>query len=263
MAFARTVPFLGAALVFGGAIGASAADLGSPDLNTAPTMAPMPGGYTWKWYVRADGGYSWYPTPSMSLNGFDSHETKQSGAWTVGGGIGQYYAWGFRGDLTIDHMFDAKNDADFDFGSTRLDFNSTVVLANLYYEFNRDGRFMPYIGVGIGWAHNETNSGTVVDGGGASSIDGRSTNNFAAAAMAGVSWKLWGGRTMYVSGSSKDGDPVEVNTGHAVYLDFGYRFLYLGDAKTAAFDADGATATETLKQITAHQFRIGVRYDLN
>lgn len=262
MSFSRTVPFLGAALVFGGALGASAADLGSPDLGTAPTMAPMPQ-FTWKWYIRADGGYTWYPTPGMTFSDFDNHVTKSGGAWTVGGGIGQYYAWGFRGDITVDHMFDAKNETDFDFGSTRLKFNSTVVLANLYYEFNRGARFVPYIGAGIGWAHNETDSGTVIDGGGASSFSGRSTDNFAVAAMAGLSWKLWGGRSMYVSGSTKDSDPVEVNTGRAAYLDFGYRFLYLGDVKTASFDADGTIASEKMKEITAHQIRIGLRYDLN
>lgn len=262
MFLARKVTFLSAALILGSAAGASAADLGSPDLNTAPTMAPMPA-YTYKWYLRGDGGYSWYPTPDMGFSNFDSHYTKSEGAWSVGGGIGQYYAWGFRGDITVDHMFDAKNETDFDFGSTRLDFSSTVVLANLYYEFNQGGRFVPYIGGGLGYAHNETSSGTAVDGGVASSFGGKSTDNFAAAAMAGVSWRLWGGRTMYVSGGAKDDEPVEVNTGHAAYLDFGYRFLYLGDAKTTAFDADGVTSTEKLKGITAHQIRIGLRYDLN
>jgi opacity protein-like surface antigen len=261
MFLARKVPYLSVALVLGGAIGASAADLGEPNLETAPTMAPMPS-FTWKWYLRADGGYTWYPTPDMSLGGFDNHATGSGGAWTVGGGIGQYYAWGFRGDITIDHMFDAKNDTDFEFGSSRLDFNSTVVLANLYYEFNRGGRFIPYIGGGLGYAHNETNSGTVVDGAGTSSFGGKSTENFAAAAMAGVSWRLWGGRS-YVSGGTKDGDTIQLNTDNALYLDFGYRFLYLGEARTASFDADGTTAAEKLKDITAHQLRVGLRYDLN
>ncbi|MET0432224.1 MAG: outer membrane beta-barrel protein [Hyphomicrobium sp.] len=262
MLFGRTVPILSAALVIGGAIGASAADLGEPDLNTAPTMAPMPA-FTWKWYIRADGGYSWYPTPDTSFGTFENHDSKTVGAWTVGGGIGQYYAWGFRGDITVDHMFDATSQSDFDFGSSRLDFNSTVVLANLYYEFNRGGRFVPYIGGGLGYAHNQTNSGSVVDGGVTSSVRGTSTDNFAAAAMAGVSWRLWGGRTMYVSGGTKDSEPVEVNTGNAMYLDVGYRFLYLGDVQTASFDAGGTTAVEKLKDVTAHQIRIGLRYDLN
>jgi opacity protein-like surface antigen len=253
MLFVRKAPLLGAALVLGSAFGASAADLGDVSLQDAPTMPAMPSGYTWKWYVRADGGYTWYPGPDATFGTFDSHETSGAGGWTAGGGIGQYYAWGFRGDITVDYMFDAKNETDFNFGSTRLDFNSTVVLANLYYEFNRGGRFMPYIGAGIGYAHNETSSGTT----GASSTD-----NFAAAAMAGVSWRLWGGRTMYVSGGTKD-EPVEVSTGHALYADFGYRFLYLGDAETASFDAGGQVAAEKLKEITAHQFRIGLRYDLN
>jgi opacity protein-like surface antigen len=261
MVFARAVSLISAALL-AGAAGAVAADLGVPNLEEAPEMAPMPS-FTWKWYVRADGGYSWSPTPGMSLGGYDTFNTSSKGAWTAGGGIGQYYAWGFRGDITADYMFNARQSSDYDFGATSLDLSSTVVLANLYYEFNRGARFVPYIGAGLGYARNETSSGTVVDGDGASSFRGRSTDNFAAAAMAGVSWRLWGGSPGVVAVSTKDGAPLEDNSGRAAYLDFGYRFLYLGDAETAAFDADGVTVREKLKEITAHQFRIGLRYDLN
>ena len=48
--------------------------------------------------------------------------------------------------------------------------------------------------------------------------------------MAGVSWRIRGGETTYVGGL-KD-EPVAVSGGHALYLDVGYRFLYLGDVKT-------------------------------
>ncbi len=106
------------------------------------------------------------------------------------------------------------------------------MLANLYYDFNRGGRFVPYIGAGIGFAHNETGVRlrrrrlAVAK----ERSDGGSSNNFAAAAMAGISWKIRGGETTYVGGL-KD-EPVAVSSGHALYLDFGYRFLYLGDVKT-------------------------------
>ena len=105
------------------------------------------------------------------------------------------------------------------------------MLANLYDDFNRGGRFVPYIGAGIGFAHNETSSGTVdgaCDCEGA--IEKGSSNNFAAAAMAGVSWRIRGGETSYVGGL-KD-EPVAVSSGHALYLDLGYRFLDLGDTRT-------------------------------
>ena len=196
MLFARTVPFLSAALILGGAAGASAADLGSPDLNTAPTMAPMPA-FTYKWYLRADGGYTWYPTPDMSFSDFDNHYTKSEGAWSVGGGFGQYYAWGFRGDITVDHMFDATNESQlrFRFDEARLQQHGRSRQPLLRIQSGRT--FRSLYRRRLGYAHNETSFG-----------NGRRrrcrvvirresrTDNFAAAAMAGVSWRLWGGRTM-------------------------------------------------------------------
>ena len=105
------------------------------------------------------------------------------------------------------------------------------MLANLYYDFNRGGRFVPYIGAGIGFAHNETSSGPLTTRAFAiATIDKGSSNQFAAAAMAGVSWRMRGGETTYVGGL-KD-EPVAVSNGHALYLDVGYRFLYLGNVKT-------------------------------
>lgn len=145
--------------------------------------------------------------------------------------------------------------------TSKFDVSSTVVLANLYYDFNRGGRFIPYIGAGIGYAHNSTSSGTFSDCVCTTEFDGKSKDNFAAAAMAGVSWRIRGGQTTYVSGM-KD-EPVAVSSGNALYLDFGYRFLYLGDAETAAYTADTTTSEEKLKSITAHQLRVGLRYDLN
>ncbi len=122
-------------------------------------------------------------------------------------------------------------DCDCFVGNAKFDFSSTVVLANIYYDFNRGGRFVPYIGAGIGFAHNETSSGTVETPCGCdATIDKGSSNQFAAAAMAGVSWRIRGGETTYVGGL-KD-EPVAVSNGHALYLDVGYRFLYLGDVKT-------------------------------
>ena len=81
--------------------------------------------------------------------------------------------------------------------------------------------------------------------------------------MAGISWKIRGGETTYVGGL-KD-EPVAVNSGHALYLDFGYRFLYLGDVKTGdiTWNLGNPTVDPDVKNITAHQIRVGLRYDLN
>ena len=94
-------------------------------------------------------------------------------------------------------------------------------------------------------------------------INKGSSNSFAAAGMAGISWKIRGGETRYVGGL-KD-EPVAVSSGNALYLDFGYRFLYLGDVKTGDITWDNAAATvdPEVKNVTAHQIRVGLRYDLN
>jgi opacity protein-like surface antigen len=266
----RKILLISAALILGGTQGALAADLyGGSGLKDAPVMAPMPAASA-GWYIRADGGYNWYQNPSIELDqGFVAHDTNMDGTWSVGGGIGRYFGHGFRGDITVDHLFDSNIESTFcgcdgTAANAKFDFSSTVVLANIYYDFNRGGRFVPYIGAGIGFAHNETDSGSVTEGCSCEGTIGKgSSNNFAAAAMAGVSWRIRGGETTYVGGL-KD-EPVAVSGGHALYLDVGYRFLYLGDVKTGdiTWDVAAPAVDPDVKNITAHQIRVGLRYDLN
>jgi opacity protein-like surface antigen len=269
----RKALLVAAALVLG-APAASAADLGGgygTSLKDAPYMAPMPAPSR-GWYVRVDGGYNWYTNPGFEVEGCcTASNAYMDGAWSIGGGIGRYFGRGFRGDITVDHIFNADAGSDLDCGcgpgSTKFEFNSTVVLANLYYDFNRGGRFVPYIGAGIGFAHNKTSKGAADDGGGIvnGSFASGSENHFAAAAMAGVSWRIRGGEPMYVGGGLKD-EPVEVSSGHALYLDFGYRFLYLGGVKTGNLVWSGGSpdgVDPEVKDVMAHEFRVGLRYDLN
>jgi opacity protein-like surface antigen len=266
---ARKVLLLGAAFVLGSALSASAADLYGGSIKDAPEMAPMPAASA-GWYLRVDGGYNWFTTPGVEMDqGYTAHDTKLDGTWSIGGGIGRYFGRGFRGDITVDHLFNSNVSSEFCdcYGTAshaKFDFSSTVLLANLYYDFNRGGRFVPYIGAGVGFAHNETGAGSVTEDCGCEGTIGKgSSNSFAAAAMAGISWKIRGGETTYVGGL-KD-EPVAVNSGHAMYLDVGYRFLYLGDVKTGdiTWDVAAPSVDPKLKDITAHQIRVGLRYDLN
>jgi opacity protein-like surface antigen len=262
---------LGAALVLGGALDASAADLYGGSLKDALAMAPMPAPSA-GWYARIDGGYNWYTNPTIDVEGFSATtNTSIDGAWSVGGGIGRYFGRGFRGDITVDHLFDSEVNGDINcncgggyVGTAKFDFSSTVVLANLYYDFNRGGRFVPYIGGGVGFAHNETSAGEVDNSCVCvATIDKGSSNSFAAAAMAGVAWRIRGGETRYVGGL-KD-EPVAVSGGNALYMDFGYRFLYLGDVKTGdlTWNSTNVGVDPEVKNITAHEVRVGLRYDLN
>jgi len=62
--------------------------------------------------------------------------------------------------------------------------------------------------------------------------------------------------------STKD-TPVAATVPGRLYFDIGYRFLYLGDASTGhAVGVAAPTPGPRLEDITAHEFRIGLRYDL-
>ena len=67
-------------------------------------------------------------------------------------------------------------------------------------------------------------------------------------------------------GGIKDG-PVAVDSGRGLYLDVGYRFLYLGETATGPVSLTNTSGTivsrdPTVEDIHAHEFRVGLRYDL-
>ena len=275
MAFTRATLLIGAALVLGSAPGASAADLGNYGGSMKDAPAAMP--YTASgpsWYVRADGGYSNFDDPTMTEAGiYDLTETSIDSTWSVGGGIGHYFGNGFRGDVTWDHRFEADaqgNLADHFAtleGVRKFGIESDVALANLYYDFDAGNRFTPYIGVGLGFTRNKTTEGTIdTCGCTTATIESGSDTHVAGAAMAGFSLRLRGGESTTAGGGLKDG-PVTVSAGRGLYLDAGYRFLYLGGVETGAIieTGGGTTVAEdpTVGDIHAHEFRFGLRYDIN
>ena len=249
---------------------AGAADLygGSIKDSYAPMQPASP-----SVYLRIDGGYGIHDDPVMVEDGiYDLTNTKIDGAWTLGGGIGRYFTNTIRADVTYDHRFEADVEGTLGDGHASLPgvrsfgLESDVVLFNAYYDFNRMGRFSPYLGVGLGVVHHQTSAGTVSnDCGCVGTIDEGSSTHVAGALMAGFSTKLRGGETTYMGGI-KDG-PVAVDSGRALYLDVGYRFLYLGETATGAVTMinNGGTVVSrdpTVEDIHAHEFRVGLRYDL-
>ena len=224
---------------------AEAADLfnggGMKDYGSRPVLS-----YPSTWYLRLDGAYATHDTPRMVSNGIDDlAKTGINDTWSIGGGVGRYINQSFRTDFTVDYRFDTdvhgRNlapGATFP-GTSRFGMESTVLLANVYYDLNRGTWFNPYVGLGLGTAYNQTNAGHTHLGG---DISGSSEWHVAGAAMAGFTVAL-----------------VD-----RVNLDLGYRFLYLGETK-AGGTRDGFGNVEggpTVEDIHAHEFRFGVRYDL-
>lgn len=218
------------------------------------------------WYLRIDGGYATHDRPTMVEAAiYDLTATSIEDTWTIGGGIGRYFTQSVRGDITYDHRFESDTRAtNLDpgpvGGARRFGLESDLILANLYYDFDRDGRISPYIGIGLGAVNHRTSRGTAITCGCADTIESNDDWHVAGALMAGFSVAL--GRRTEVSGSIKDA-PVYTERS-PFHLDFGYRFLYLGETKTGPLTSGGSFVTGgiTIEDIHAHEFRIGLRWDV-
>ncbi|PPD01683.1 MAG: porin [Hyphomicrobium sp.] len=271
MAFKRATLLLSAALIFGGTQNGVAADLYGGGMKDEPVYQQTTSAGRGV-YFRIDGGYAAYDDPVVSENGvFPLTEISADETWSIGGGVGMSLGGGFRGDVTYEYRSPSEHSATLavngvpQAGVRTFDVESQVFLANLYYDFDLGSRITPYIGFGLGFARNKTGVGNVEDlcGCDIGDIESATKTHVAAAAMAGLSMKLRGGTTTV--GSFKDG-PVEIDTGRALFLDVGYRFLYLGEAETGpVVDNSGNRSSDdpTVEDIHAHEIRAGLRYQLN
>jgi opacity protein-like surface antigen len=237
-------------------------------LCTAPAMAGDFGGDgeeaviaetpTSRVYIRADLSYAWQKAMDAEhfaighddyryVDATDDREMED----TVGVGIGAGMRFGhnLRGDVTVDLRQKAHAESlslnawqsGILYGDAKV--QSTVVLANLYYDFARGGTITPYVGAGIGLSHNDTSRPFVVDlHGHPFDFDGKSKTDFAWALMAGVSKNLGG-----------------------MEIDLGYHFLNMGDAQ---FDLHptcycAKQVGVDILDMTAHEIRLGLRYNIH
>lgn len=246
---------LGAALVLGSA-GVQAADLNYGGGSIKDGYVPQMAAPSYSIYARIDGGYGRFDDPVMVENGiYDLTDTSIDNTWSIGGGIGMYFGRNFRGDITVDHLFatevqgNLRDHAATLEGVRKFEMSNTVALANIYYDFDRGGRFSPYIGVGLGFTKNKTKDGVVIDPCGVcvGVVEGDSNTHVAGALMAGFTMQL------------RD----------RLSLDAGYRFLYLGETATGpvrfANGGAGAPAVSedpTVEDIHVHQLRVGLRWDI-
>lgn len=251
-----------AATVMATASAAGAADLygGRGSLKDSPVYTPQVSGCP-SWYARIDGGYSSYDTPGVVELGVDDWIRAQiDDTWSVGGGVGRYFSCNIRGDITVDYRFksdvtgsNANPFTPLD-GTRQTSLSSTVVLGNLYYDFDTGSRFRPYLGIGLGGVNNSISAGRGV----ASGIGG--------VAAAGDSIVIGGSDSWHVAGALMAGFSLQLRD--RLSLDAGYRFLYLGKAETGdviltSGAATGASAGKaSIEDIHAHEVRFGLRYDI-
>lgn len=250
---------LGAALVAGSVATASAADLYHQGGSLKDGYMPAPVSSPSSWYIRGDLGHATFIDPTIiEANRFNLDHTRIDNQWAIGGGVGYYFSKAVRGDLTWDHRFETDvnghiNAPLVDFpGGRKFGLKSDLFLANLYYDFDTRSRFTPYVGLGLGITHNQTTNGSAIDTCGCGFTDSK----IAGAGHWSVAGALMGG--------------VSVALRERLHLDAGYRFLYLGNAHTGLITGTnpqvGATAPggddPAVSDIYAHEFRVGLRYDI-
>lgn len=217
-------------------------------------------------YLRADVGYSWSNNPDvrwtvtdpdpLSPTAFQFVTDRVTGvsvenAWLgeVGVGCGSG-ARGLRGELMLGYH--GKRNIDGTPGPwdpvtnppqadpLHTSVSTTTLMFNGYYDLGRWDRLVPYVGAGVGFARNSmdevyfTGNPALIN-----RIQGEDKWSLAWSLMAGVGWQL---------------------TDRAV-IDFGYRYLDMGKAESGHYDNAGFWNPKVrVDDITAHEFKIGLRY---
>ncbi|HXD46001.1 MAG TPA: outer membrane beta-barrel protein [Pseudolabrys sp.] len=191
------------------------------------------------WYLRGDLGYYWGTmSGAQAAPGFASPSGNDPGNGFVGGvGAGFKSGW-VRADVTVDYTSDMKYSGTVaTAGDVTAKIDAVTALFNGYLDLGTWYGITPYIGAGAGMAnlhaHDYATTATAPAGSGLSNSQWK----FAWAVMGGAGYSIAPNLT----------------------LDASYRYVNFGDV-TAASDASGAM---TLKNLAAHEVRVGVRWSFD
>jgi opacity protein-like surface antigen len=243
---------------------AFAADM--PSIAAPPAYAPPQVEDFGGWYLRGDIGFSNQRVRRLN-NVLDANNTSSvqnlgfNTAGIFGLGVGYKVNNWFRVDVTGEY----RGNSQF-FGTDRISFpggvgtetyhatkSEWVVLANAYVDLGTWWYITPFIGAGVGGARvgiaNFTDQGIANNGAGALPGlvfgDNLSKWNLAWAIHAGLAYKVSPNFT----------------------VELAYRYLDMGDGLTgdlSAFDgANNVVNPTTFKNITSHDLKLGVRWNLD
>lgn len=119
---------------------------------------------------------------------------------------------------------------------------SQFLMANVYYDFDLDSDWTPYVGAGIGYARVKANNNFYDYNSGSNSSLSKSSGNFA--------WNLTAG--------------VSYDVTENLSIDASYRYMDYGKAKASdtGFRTQGYRAHSNSK-VRSNELNLGVRYRLN
>lgn len=234
--------------------------LGADLYYEPPPPPPEFGG----WYLRGHFGMSNQRVGEIHHPGFDAvavHEFVDEPSFDSGLigslGIGYQFTERFRADAFVEYRgrtdfsaldryqiagpdWDGTND--YDGGKSEW-----LVMANAYVDLGNYSGFVPYVGAGIGASRNTISRfrDINVPNQGVAYADEDPTWNFAWALHAGLGYQATERMT----------------------VEFGYSYVNLGDAQTGTLTTydgtpGGVQGKMKFKDITSHDFKLGLRYSL-
>lgn len=237
-----------AATILMGSNAAMAADLPVEEIIVEPEVIYQAPEY----YTRIDCSYAFMVKPDMYVGSPEEHFVQKNGGritnddgWACGVGLGYQYNEYLRADVTFEYRgpFDVEGIRDPSVSGSqgqKTDIQSLVTLVNAYVDLGKYGKFTPYVGGGIGFAYNIMDDVLLPETG--FETGGDNKTSFAWALMAGT----------------------EVDLTERLSLDVGYRYLNFGEARSSTSGSDGSTVpTITVKDLEAHEIRVGLRYAFN
>jgi opacity protein-like surface antigen len=255
-------PVLAALLLAAGLGQAQAADL-LPTMPPPPPE-PVPVEVGSGWYLRGDFTQAHYGRPRDDTRP-DPNDPgvpplvglRVSDAGGFGGGVGYRINPWLRIDATVDQRVDSR----FRTFSSRSNFvtggnietgrvDALTALVNVYADLGTWWGFTPYIGAGVGVAdigttRSFTQTSCYLDAcDGTPGVGPREAVKRPDRSVAALAWALTGG--------------VSVALGHGLSLDAAYRYVDLGRMRTGV---DSFGYGTRFKNLTANEFRIGLRYD--
>jgi opacity protein-like surface antigen len=242
---------------------AFAADM--PSIMSAPMYAPAPVEDFGGWYLRGDIGFSNQRVGHLN-NVLDANNTTSdqrlgfNTAGIFGLGVGYQINHWFRVDVTGEYRgnsdFVGTDHITYPGGVGTDTYHATksewVALANAYVDLGTWWSITPFIGAGVGGARvsiaNFTDANIANNGGpalpGLAFGDNVSKWNFAWALHAGVAYRVTPNFT----------------------VELAYRYLDMGDGLTGdlkTFDGtNNVNNPTTFKNITSHDLKLGVRWNL-
>jgi opacity protein-like surface antigen len=259
---------------------ALAADLGGSAPSHTSEFATHPSTVFWRqFYVRGDIGiaqqdFSGFTQKDIADNGGTFISKSIADSPTIGAGFGWQLTKNLRLDLTGEYRSSAQVKGLDNLTGNLIgpdgalqantiyqgDHTAFVGLVNGYFDLMNWRGFTPYVGGGIGFAHNRfsnlttLSSATFTDAAtgaiatqlSAGTSQDKSQTNFAWALMAGTSYDL--------SANAK--------------LDIGYRYISLGDGSAISSNLLVCTCGSVgqplkINDLHANEFRIGVRWMLD